>query len=126
MTSEASRPARWAELATRLRAAAGRTVEAAGRPPLSGAAALLAPLSAVAACLAEAELLFRCGDREGIEHFRQELEQWAEQLPVLRGWVDASSALAAGWAAAAGFSPGYGPGGARPPEAGPGQVNECA
>jgi hypothetical protein len=124
VTLEAGGQANWAELAARLSAAAQRAREAARMPPVAGAAVLLEPLSAVAASLAEAERLCRRGDREGIERFRRQLGQWVEELPVLRGWMDASSALVAGWAAAAGISPGYGPGGARTPEAGPGRVME--
>lgn len=119
-------PARaaWQELADRLRNAAAEAGVAARRPPLSAAEAALDPLKAISACLEEAGRKLRGGDREGIEPFRQELEQWAGDLPVLRAWMEASSALAAGWAAAAGFSPGYGPDGEKQRESGPGRVSQ--
>ena len=125
MTPEVPARAGWLALAARLRTAAAEAGEAARRPPLSAAEALLEPLTALGGCLEQAGGLIRSGDRQGIEQFRQELEQWAADLPVLRAWMEASAALAAGWAAAAGVSPGYGPAGDRRREAGPGRVSHC-
>lgn len=122
---EAPVQADWQELAARLRAAAAQAGQAARRPPLSGTEALIEPLRVVGDCLEQAGQLLRRGNREGIAAFRQELERWAEDLPVLRAWIEASSALAAGWAAAAGISPGYGPDGDRRREAAPGCVDHC-
>lgn len=123
MTPEARGEAGWPELAAWLRSAAARAGEAARRPPLTGAEALLEPLAAAGACLEQAGRLLRSGNREGIEPFRQELERWGEGLPGLRAWVEVSSALAAGWAAAAGVSPGYSPAGQRPRDAAMGRVS---
>lgn len=125
MTPETPAREDWRELAVRLRAAAAEAGQAARRPPLSGAEALLEPLGKISDCLEQAAQWLRGGNREGIEAFGQELQQWAEDLPALSAWLEASSALAAGWAAAAGVSPGYGPGGDRRREAGPGCVSHC-
>jgi hypothetical protein len=110
-------PACWPELAARLHAAATQAKAAARLAPPSGAEALLESLNTVSACLCEAERLCRSGLLEQKEDFRRELEQWAADAPLLRAWVGASAALAAGWAAAAGVGAGYGPDGGRPGQA---------
>lgn len=104
----------WPDLAGRLQAAAAQAEEAARLAPPAGAEALLEALKAVGACLTEAERLCRAGVRERREEFGRELEKWAARMPVLRAWMGASSALAAGWAAAAGVGACYGPAGDLP------------
>ena len=123
MTSEACVSSGWPELARRLRSAAELAERSARQAPPGAAAGLLQGLQEIAACLEEAERLWRQGERSGTEPFLEELERWAAAIPALQGWVRVSAALAAGWAAAAGVGAAYGPGDPPPGAPAPGAVN---
>lgn len=123
MTPDACVSSGWTELAGRLRSAAELAERSAREAPPGAAAGLLQGLKEIAACLEEAERLCRRGERGGAEPFVQELERWAGAIPALQSWIRVSSALAAGWAAAAGVGAAYGPGDPLPGAPAPGAVN---
>lgn len=125
MTPESGSSGGWAALAGRLRTAVLQAERCARGAPLGSAEGLIAGLREIGVCLEEAEQLFRGGDREGNDLFREELERWAAAMPALQPWMDSSAALIAGWAAAAGIGASYSACEPTAAEVRPGAVNEA-
>ncbi len=98
----------WEELAAQLRAAVQDLESSVAGAPLAEAGRVQKRLAEIAACLTEAEQLWRTGRREGVELFRRELEHWRERQPEIRAWIEATASLAGGWSLAAGAGLGYG------------------